>query len=68
MGTGRERDLARVGANPTYTGPNQEFRVDPHPAWDYSFSRIIFNGWAEGSRRVYVADLSSVVPSLKDSP
>jgi Tol biopolymer transport system component len=36
-------------------------RVDPHPAWDPTYTRIAFNGYADGTRRVYVADLTSVL-------
>jgi hypothetical protein len=33
-------------------------RVDPHPAWDPTFRWIAFNGYADNTRRVYIADLS----------
>jgi hypothetical protein len=46
---------------PNYSGPKNELRVDPHPAWDYSFHRIAFNGCPEGVRGVYVADLGEVL-------
>jgi hypothetical protein len=36
-------------------------RVDPHPAWDRSFRWIAFNGYVDGTRRVYIADLSKFV-------
>ena len=35
-----------------------EFRVDAHPAWDRSGRYVVFNGLADGRRRVCVADLS----------
>ncbi len=58
---GKEKTLARVNATPSFKGTNGELRVDPHPAWDYDFRRIAFNGYSEGTRRVYVADLSNVI-------
>jgi hypothetical protein len=36
-------------------------RVDAHPAWDRAFRRVAFNGCPDGTRRVYVADLSSLL-------
>ena len=58
---GREEVLIRINNDPPYPGPRKELRIDPHPAWDYDFRRIAFNGCAEGRRRVYVADLSGVL-------
>ena len=37
-------------------------RVDLHPAWDQSgYTRVAFNGVADGTRRVFVADLSGIL-------
>ena len=37
-------------------------RVDFHPAWDRrTYTHVAFNGVADGTRRVYVADLSAFV-------
>jgi hypothetical protein len=36
-------------------------RVDPHPAWDRSWRYVIFNGFVDGTRRVFVADLASLL-------
>jgi hypothetical protein len=58
---GREDTVVRIHATPDYAGPRNELRVDPHPTWDRDFRRIAFNGWADGTRRVYVADLTSKV-------
>ncbi len=38
-----------------------EMRCDPHPAWDRSFRYVAFNGMADGTRRVYVADLQKYI-------
>jgi len=60
---GTERTLARVGIDPDFPGPRRELRVDPHPAWSRDFTRVTFNGWHDRTRRVFVADLSSVLGS-----
>jgi hypothetical protein len=59
--TGEERELVRIEATPRFTGPLNQFRLDLHPAWDPSYRRIAFNGCPDGTRRVYVADLSELV-------
>jgi len=42
-------------------------RVDLHPAWDRSaYKRVAINGVLDGTRRVFVADLSGVL-SAADS-
>lgn len=57
---GTERLLARiVTATPGVRRPIS-LRVDAHPAWDRSFRRIVFNGFADGTRRVYIADVSEL--------
>ena len=38
-------------------------RVDPHPAWHHDQRRVTFNGFVEGTRRVFVADLAALVES-----
>lgn len=58
---GTERDIVRIPARPQFPGGNNELRIDPHPAWDRSFSRIVFNGAENGRRKVYLADLSEFV-------
>lgn len=34
-----------------------EFRIDAHPAWDRSGRYVIFNGFLDGTRNVFMADL-----------
>ena len=58
---GTEKVVARVPIDPEFPGPRRELRIDPHPAWSRDFARIAFNGHREGTRRVFVADLSSEV-------
>jgi hypothetical protein len=36
-------------------------RVDAHPAWDRSWRWVVFNGVADNTRRVYVADFKNVL-------
>ena len=38
-----------------------EFRVDPHPAWDRTGRFVAFNGFVNGTRNVFIADLSTLV-------
>ena len=56
--TGEEYLLASVFV------PNvkdNSFRVDPHPTWDRSGRYIIFNGFEDNTRCVYIADLKDVL-------
>ena len=50
-----------INNDPPYPGPRRELRIDPHPAWDRSYRRIVFNGCHAGVRRVYLADLSAAL-------
>lgn len=34
-------------------------RVDPHPAWDRTWRYLVFNAYMKGTRRVFLADMSS---------
>ena len=61
LDTGEEKTLVRIQVEPPFRGPKGELRVDPHPAWDRGFRRIAFNACPDGTRRVYVADLSEVL-------
>ncbi|MEM6392080.1 MAG: hypothetical protein AAF797_04845 [Planctomycetota bacterium] len=57
-----ERELVRFRTKqPT---PRGEARVDPHVAWDRDGRYVAFNGFMDGTRRVYVADLASVMPGV----
>lgn len=59
--SGEEKHLLRIKTLPDFTGPKNEFRVDPHPAWDRDFKRIAFNACPYGNRNVFVAELESEV-------
>lgn len=36
-------------------------RVDPHPAWDRSWRYVVFNGYVDGTRRVFLADMAPLL-------
>ncbi|MCK5574599.1 MAG: hypothetical protein KAI28_02240 [Sphingomonadales bacterium] len=66
----QRQTLVRIDAVSKYfdedmnTGKNtaKEMRVDLHPAWDSSgYTRVAINGVVNGTRRVFVADLSAVL-------
>jgi len=40
---------------------DSSFRVDAHPAWDRSGRYVIFNGYGDGTRCVYMADLEGIL-------
>ena len=51
-----EEQLVRIKiASPSPLNP---LRIDPHPAWDKSWRFVAFNGAPDGTRRVFLADLS----------
>lgn len=43
---------------------DSSFRVDPHPTWDRSGRYVIFNGYGDNTRCVYIADLASIVKEV----
>jgi len=57
-----DETLVRIRTLPLEEGPLRVLRVDPHPAWDRDFRRVVFNACPDGKRRVYLADPSSLVP------
>ncbi len=57
----KAREIIRIRTRPDYHGPGRELRVDPHPAWDRSFTHIAFNACPDGVRKVFIADLSALV-------
>lgn len=56
-----EVELVRIRTAAAFLGPNQELRVDAHPAWDRAFRRFAFNACPQGRRQVFVADMSSLL-------
>ncbi|HRS95803.1 MAG TPA: hypothetical protein P5179_11080, partial [Candidatus Latescibacteria bacterium] len=59
--SGQETMLVRMRTVPLVEGPMNSLRVDPHPAWDGSFRRIVFNACPDGRRKIFVADLTCSV-------
>ncbi len=59
--SGIETQLVRIGIRPLAERGTGALRVDPHPAWDRTHTRIAFNACPDGRRRVYVADLSEIL-------
>jgi hypothetical protein len=59
--SGIETQLVRIGIRPLAERGTGALRVDPHPAWDRTHTRIAFNACPDGRRRVYVADLGEIL-------
>ncbi|MEO6927712.1 MAG: hypothetical protein ABI190_00995 [Casimicrobiaceae bacterium] len=55
-----ETELVRIRTLAPFTGPAQELRVDSHPAWDRNFRRFAFNACPQGTRQVFIADMSAI--------
>ncbi len=56
-----EKTAVRINiANPG-TKKDPALRVDPHPAWAPDFKHVVFNGFVDGTRRVFIADFSSLL-------
>ena len=55
---GTARQIVRIRTRPDWDTPDHLFRADPHPAWDRSHRFIAFNGCPDGTRQVFLADLS----------
>jgi len=64
--TGQRETLVRMDAVSRFFDDDMNkassMRVDLHPAWDRSaYTRVAINGVLDGTRRVFVADLSELV-------
>ena len=56
-----EEVLVRINVMNEGVKVSSALRVDPHPAWAPDNRHIAFNGFVNGSRRVFVADLGGWV-------
>lgn len=56
----------RIATRPRFSGPRQEWRVDPHPAWNLDRTHITFNACPDGYRRVYIADMRPLLRGTDD--
>jgi hypothetical protein len=61
LAAGTETQVCRINTTSAIRGEKNELRVDPHPAWDPAFTRITFNAFAGGTRRVFIADLTELL-------
>ncbi|WP_135556406.1 TolB-like translocation protein [Paenibacillus cymbidii] len=59
--TGTERTLVRINVANPGTGVAIALRVDPHPAWAPDYRHVVFNGYVNGTRRVFIADLGDAL-------
>lgn len=59
--SGKEEVLARIPVLTPYQSVDIALRVDPHPAWDTSYRYVAINMFEEGTRRVYVMDMSKFI-------
>ncbi|MDH4166763.1 MAG: hypothetical protein OEV90_10195 [Gammaproteobacteria bacterium] len=61
LNSASETQLVRIGIRPLAERSTGALRVDPHPAWDRTYTRVAFNACPQGKRRVYVADLADIL-------
>lgn len=61
LAAGTETAIVRVNVGNPGTQTSSALRVDPHPAWAPDNRHVVFNGYVEGARRVFVADLGRFV-------
>ncbi|RRJ94662.1 hypothetical protein Ga0100231_010260 [Opitutaceae bacterium TAV4] len=59
--TSTEKCLVRIDTRNPASATHSVLRCDPHPAWDRTWRYIAFNGMDAGVRRVYIADLQSMI-------
>jgi len=57
--TGEEQAIARINTQQPYE--DSVLRVDPHPAWDRTWRYVTFNGFVDGTRKVFIADMDSLL-------
>ena len=58
---GTEEHLVRICSRPPYSGPFNALRLDPHSAWDRTYTKVAINACPDGTRRVYLADMTERV-------
>jgi hypothetical protein len=56
-----ETTVCRMLTETHVQAKNSLLQIDPHPTWDRDFKHVIFNGFADGTRKVYIADMSSFI-------
>ena len=58
---GTEKVAVRINIRNEAAKISGVLRVDPHPAWSPDYRHIAFNGFVNGTRRVFVTDLKSLL-------
>lgn len=56
--TGKQSVPIRINVKQPFS--DEALRVDPHPAWDRTWRYIVFNGYMDGGRRVFIADMENM--------
>lgn len=56
---GTEETIVRI--NTQQPCEDSVMRIDPHPAWDRTWRYVTFNAYVGGTRRVFVADMKSLL-------
>ncbi|WP_422657782.1 TolB family protein [Paenibacillus sp. EC2-1] len=56
-----EVTFVRINIRNPGTKVSGTLRVDPHPAWTPDAKHLVFNGYVGDTRRVFIADLSSLI-------
>ena len=51
----REAVIIRIATQPPTA--DHRLRIDPHPVWDKDGRRLVFNGFVDGTRRVFLAEM-----------
>ena len=59
--SGTEKAIVRINIRTEAASKVSALRIDPHPAWAPDNTHIAFNGFVNGTRRVFVADLKEYI-------
>ncbi|MFF2091185.1 TolB family protein [Paenibacillus sp. NPDC058174] len=58
---GTEELAVRIPVGNPVTSVTPVLRVDPHPAWAPDQRHVVFNGYVDGTRRVFIADFGPLL-------
>lgn len=61
LNTGEEQCVARFMSETPTQKQDPVLRLDPHPAWDRTWTHVAFNAFLNGTRRVMIADMRSLL-------
>lgn len=59
--TGEEKTAVRINIRTPAAEKVTALRVDPHPAWSPDYRYAAFNGFVNGTRRVFIADFKDLL-------